>query len=104
MFQTNTRLLLRHLRAPVSQSLSFTPPLPRLFSSAASAADAGNLVILTDRSADRLALLKKQQNVDKLSLRLSVEGGGCSGFQYKFETTTAEVRDLLLNACTVQLH
>lgn len=68
----------------------------------ASAADGDYTLHLTDRSADRLALLRKQQNVDKLSLRLSVEGGGCSGFQYKFETTTSEVSDAAMLGLSVR--
>lgn len=41
-------------------------------------------VSLTQAAADRVALIAQKQSVPAI-LRLSVEGGGCSGFQYKFD-------------------
>jgi iron-sulfur cluster insertion protein len=40
---------------------------------------------LSERAAARVAALIKQQGNDELKLRLSVSGGGCSGFQYGFD-------------------
>lgn len=43
-----------------------------------------NLVTMTDAAAKRvLEILTK--NPDSTALRVSVEGGGCSGFSYKFD-------------------
>eukprot|EP00924_Labyrinthula_sp_SR-Ha-C_P015265 snap_masked-scaffold_9-processed-gene-13.38-mRNA-1 protein AED:0.37 eAED:0.37 QI:0/-1/0/1/-1/1/1/0/128 len=50
-------------------------------------------VSLTDNAVDRIKILKEKMKQNHLKLRLSVEGGGCSGFQYKFETTTEEPTD-----------
>ncbi|CAI5966009.1 unnamed protein product [Closterium sp. NIES-65] len=49
-------------------------------------------VILSDRCAERLAEIIKEEGRD-VCLRLTVEGGGCSGFQYIFtldDKVTAE--------------
>ncbi|HEX5780048.1 MAG TPA: iron-sulfur cluster insertion protein ErpA [Xanthobacteraceae bacterium] len=39
---------------------------------------------VTDRAADRIARILKGEAQESV-LRVSVEGGGCSGFQYRFE-------------------
>ena len=39
---------------------------------------------LTDNCAKRIAKLMEMEDNPKLMLRLTVLGGGCSGFQYKF--------------------
>jgi iron-sulfur cluster assembly accessory protein len=39
---------------------------------------------LTQAAADRIGLIARKQERPAI-LRLSVEGGGCSGFQYKFD-------------------
>lgn len=39
---------------------------------------------LTQNAAKRIALIAQKQTKPAI-LRLSVEGGGCSGFQYKFD-------------------
>lgn len=41
-------------------------------------------VSLTDRAAQRISEIVAAEGHNRL-LRVSVEGGGCSGFQYKFD-------------------
>jgi iron-sulfur cluster assembly accessory protein len=43
-------------------------------------------VELTEAAARRIATIVAQE-ADKNALRVSVEGGGCSGFSYKFDLT-----------------
>ena len=45
---------------------------------------ANGLVQLSDAAAARIAQLVDRQGNPALKLRLSVAGGGCSGFQYDF--------------------
>ena len=46
------------------------------------------MTIIVDHSAvKRIKDLRNQKNEDDLHLRVTVEGGGCSGFQYKIELT-----------------
>ncbi|MEO0871212.1 MAG: iron-sulfur cluster insertion protein ErpA [Pseudomonadota bacterium] len=42
------------------------------------------ILTLTPAAAKRVAVIAQKQTKPAI-LRLSVEGGGCSGFQYKFE-------------------
>ena len=42
-------------------------------------------ITLTDSAAKRILELRKKKNNDKLMLRVTVLGGGCSGFQYSIE-------------------
>jgi iron-sulfur cluster insertion protein len=77
-------------------------------------------VIVTDSAAARIAKLRKIQGNDALRLRITVNGGGCSGFQYAFdlddkisgeditfahngaEVVTDEVSLGFLNGCKVE--
>ena len=55
----------------------------------------GNVTV-TERAAHRIAEILKGEAGDAM-LRVSVEGGGCSGFQYKFDLVgTAEADDLVI--------
>ncbi len=42
---------------------------------------------IDDSAVKRINELRKTQDKDGLRLRVRVEGGGCSGFQYKMELT-----------------
>ncbi len=42
-------------------------------------------VSISEKAAKRVAVLIEQQGNPALKLRLSVSGGGCSGFQYGFD-------------------
>ena len=42
-------------------------------------------VIVTERAAQRIGEILRREPAGTM-LRVSVEGGGCSGFQYKFDT------------------
>ena len=49
-------------------------------------------VSVTQSALDRVAALMKDEP-DGTMLRVSVEGGGCSGFQYKYELTQEQLDD-----------
>ena len=49
-------------------------------------------VIVTDRAARRIGEILRQEPAGTM-LRVSVEGGGCSGFQYKFDTERQRAED-----------
>ena len=43
-----------------------------------------DLVHVTDSAAKRVAFLVEQEGMPNAALRIAVNGGGCSGFQYGF--------------------
>lgn len=49
-------------------------------------------LILTQAAADRIDAIARKQGRPAI-LRLSVEGGGCSGFQYRFDLADAAEAD-----------
>jgi iron-sulfur cluster insertion protein len=54
-------------------------------------------ISISDSAADRIAFLSSQEEDKGKKLRISVEGGGCSGFQYKYEfVTETQDGDLIL--------
>ena len=50
----------------------------------ATSQEAGQGLLLTESAAQRIALLAEQEGDPGLMMRVSVSGGGCSGFQYGF--------------------
>jgi iron-sulfur cluster insertion protein len=42
---------------------------------------------LSQAAAERVAYLRRMEGDESLMLRLTVSGGGCSGFQYGFDLT-----------------
>ncbi len=49
-------------------------------------------VIVTERAARRIGEILGREPAGTM-LRVSVEGGGCSGFQYKFDTERSRADD-----------
>ena len=49
-------------------------------------------ITVDDSAVKRIKDLRAEHSKDKLMLRITVEGGGCSGFQYKMELTE-DVKD-----------
>ena len=54
-------------------------------------------VALTERAARRIGQILKGEPAGSM-LRVSVEGGGCSGFQYKFDFVGSRAEDDLVLA------
>ncbi len=54
-------------------------------------------VTITERAAKRIGQILKTEG-DGAMLRISVEGGGCSGFQYKFDVSRDRADDDLVIA------
>jgi iron-sulfur cluster assembly accessory protein len=52
-------------------------------------------VTVTERAARRIGEILRHEPAGTM-LRLSVEGGGCSGFQYKFDTDATKADDDVL--------
>ena len=53
----------------------------------------------TDRAQRQIAEIARRENRPGAGLRLSVEAGGCSGMQYRFELTdTPDVEDTVIAA------
>ncbi len=50
-------------------------------------------VTVTERAAKRILEIAAGETARDAALRVSVEGGGCSGFQYKFDMTGERAPD-----------
>ncbi|WP_068081673.1 HesB/IscA family protein [Polycladidibacter stylochi] len=60
-----------------------------------------NTVTVTESAAKRIATILAKEPEGSL-LRISVEGGGCSGFQYKYDIVTTREDDDLQIDCKGQ--
>lgn len=61
------------------------------------AADRSSPVRLSERAARRIREIAEREGRPGLFLRLSVEGGGCSGFRYRFDLDdTAQADDVMV--------
>ena len=61
-------------------------------------------ISLTSNCSDRISVLRAAEQNPKLMLRITVLGGGCSGFQYKFgldDTTNEDDLTFELNGTSV---
>lgn len=50
-------------------------------------------IVLTDEAAKKVYALKSEEGDLNLKLRISISGGGCSGFQYNFAFETDKAID-----------
>ncbi len=50
-------------------------------------------ITLTDSCVKQIKALRDKQGQPDLNLRLAVDGGGCQGFEYRFEFETKEGPD-----------
>jgi len=57
------------------------------------AQNAGYQVLLTESAAKRIHVLREKEGDPALMLRVTVMGGGCSGFQYAIELTAEKNAD-----------
>ena len=65
--------------------------------------DMAETLTLTPSAAQRIALIAQKQTRPAI-LRLSVEGGGCSGFQYKFDLADSpDAEDMVSETDVVKL-
>ncbi|MBI1327484.1 MAG: iron-sulfur cluster assembly accessory protein [Alphaproteobacteria bacterium] len=46
-------------------------------------------LIITENAKNRINAIREKRGDEKLRLRITVEGGGCSGFQYKLSFDSA---------------
>jgi len=57
---------------------------------------------IDDSAVKRINELRAQQNKPDLMLRISVDGGGCSGFKYRMDLTQKlEKGDITFNECVL---
>jgi iron-sulfur cluster insertion protein len=53
-------------------------------------------ITLTDNFVKRLKALQRQENNPALMLRITVDGGGCQGFEYIFKPESEKAKDDLV--------
>ena len=62
---------------------------------------AGDITV-TERAARRIGEILRREPAGAM-LRVSVEGGGCSGFQYRFDIDRSRLADDVLIQCPTRL-
>lgn len=50
-------------------------------------------IIVTEQALGRIEAVRKDKGAPSLKLRITVEGGGCSGFQYVFSWDSSSAQD-----------
>ena len=63
-----------------------------------------NMLTLTDNAVNKIKDILSEENNPNIKLRVFVQGGGCSGFQYGFtldEEQTEDDFDLTVNGVTL---
>ena len=61
-------------------------------------------VILTDRAAKQIVQIKENENLDEnLYLRVAVEGGGCSGLNYKLGFDIRTDEDTIVTSNNIEI-
>jgi iron-sulfur cluster assembly protein len=61
-------------------------------------------VILTDRAAKQIVQIKENENLDEnLYLRVAVEGGGCSGLNYKLGFDIRTEEDTIVTSNNIEI-
>ena len=83
------------VRRAAPSKVAGTPPAPYL-------AGVTDHIQLTQAAAKRVAVIAKRQHKAPI-LRLSVDGGGCAGFTYKFELGEVADGDAVAETDGVQL-
>lgn len=65
--------------------------------------ETNNTLIVTDSLKEKVNDIRKEKNNDNIYLRVTVEGGGCSGFRYDYSWSedTSSKDDLVFEDCLV---
>jgi iron-sulfur cluster assembly accessory protein len=60
-------------------------------------------ITVTERAAERIAQIIQNETENKM-FRISVDGGGCSGFAYRFDlVSNAEPEDILIERASAKV-
>lgn len=106
--------MLSSLRFPLCRAFATATPSTTTFSSVSSSASSSEHgIALTERAVAQIKHLRLRENNPLLKLRVAVDGGGCSGFQYSFAladrpaaddtVVSADDAELLVDAVSLPL-